>query len=71
MNDDMMCRFERLYDQMSASGEVKNMRLFGSVMKEMFAWFVAYKADAAENWLEKLESMKWNTEEICSAPSLM
>jgi hypothetical protein len=59
MNDDMMCRFERLYDQMSASGEVKNMRLFGSVMKEMFAWFVAYKADAAENWLEKLESMKW------------
>ena len=59
MNDDMMSRFERLYDQMSASGEVKNMRLFGSVMKEMFAWFAAYKAEAAENWLEKLESMKW------------
>jgi hypothetical protein len=59
MSSEITNRFERLYEQMSVSDNVNHMRLFGNVMKEMFAWFASYKSDAAENWLEKLESIKW------------
>lgn len=59
MKEDISDRFLKLYEQMSVSADVKHMRLFGSVMKDMFAWFVSYKPEAAENWLEKLESIKW------------
>ena len=57
--DEMKQEFMELYDMMAMSHDVKNMRTFGNVHKEMFLWFVANKPDLAQEWLDKLESIKW------------
>ena len=51
--------FYALYDLMANSKKVENMQTFGNVHKEMFEWFVNNKPDAANEWLEKLESIRW------------
>lgn len=52
-------KYYELYDYMAQSKDPKNMKTFGHVMNEMFEWFVANKNDAAQSWIEKLESVKW------------
>lgn len=52
-------KYYELYDYMAQSKDPKNMKTFGHVMNEMFEWFVANKPDAAQSWIEKLESVKW------------
>ena len=52
-------KYYELYDYMAQSKDPKNMKTFGHVMNEMFEWFVASKPDAAQSWIEKLESVKW------------
>ena len=52
--------FAGLYDLMANQRDVKFMRVFGGVHKEMFDWFVANKPELAQEWLDKLESIKWH-----------
>ena len=52
--------FAGLYDLMANQRDVKFMRVFGGVHKEMFDWFVANKSELAQEWLDKLEAIKWH-----------
>lgn len=52
-------KYYELYDYMAQSKDPKNMKAFGHVMNEMMDWLIANKADAAQAWIEKLESIKW------------
>ena len=52
-------KYNELYDYMAQSKDPKNMKAFGHVMNEMYDWFVANKPELAQEWLDKLESIKW------------
>jgi hypothetical protein len=57
--EEMRNEFYSLYDMMANSNKVENMRTFGNVHKEMMDWFIANKPELAQEWLDKLESIKW------------
>lgn len=57
--EEMKKEFESLYDMMASSNKVENMRTFGNVHKEMMDWFIANKPELAQEWLDKLSSIKW------------
>lgn len=57
--EEMKNEFYALYNLMANSKKVENMHTFGMVHKEMFEWFVANKPELAQEWLDKLESIKW------------
>ena len=57
--EEMKKEFTELYDMMAMSHEVKNMQVFGNVHKEMMDWMIANKPELAQEWLDKLESIKW------------
>ena len=44
---------------MAMSHDVNNMRTFGNVHKEMMEWMIQNKPDLAQEWIGKLESIKW------------
>ena len=52
--------YHDLYGQMATSKNPENMKIFGNVETEMFTWFADNKPDAAQEWLDKLSSIKWN-----------
>lgn len=52
--------YTHLYDFMKSSNNPKYMSTFGSVMTQMYDWFVANKPEAAEEFLCQLESIKWS-----------
>ena len=53
-------RYTGLYDYMAASRDTKNMKAFGRVMTEMMDVMLAKIPDAAEEMIDKLESIKWH-----------
>ena len=57
--EEMLKEFYALYTLMANSNKVEFMHTFGNVHKEMFEWFVANKPELAQEWLEKLQSIKW------------
>ena len=57
--EEMRNEFDALYTMMANSNKVENMRTFGNVHKEMMEWFIANKPELAQEWLEKLQSIKW------------
>lgn len=57
--EELRNKFDNLYAYMAISGEPKYMMLFGDVMKEMMAWMIENKSEAAEKYIEKLCSIKW------------
>lgn len=57
--EEMRNEFYALYNMMANSDKVENMHTFGNVQKEMFEWFVSNKPDLAQEWLDKLESIRW------------
>ena len=57
--EEMKKEFTTLYDMMADSDNVENMRVFGQVHKEMMDWFINNKSELAQEWLDKLESIKW------------
>jgi hypothetical protein len=57
--EEMRQEFNALYNMMASSTNVAYMHVFGSVHKEMFLWFVQNKPDLAQEWLDKLESIRW------------
>lgn len=57
--EEMKKEFTELYEMMAVSHEVRNMQTFGNVHKEMMQWMIANKPELAQEWIEKLESIKW------------
>lgn len=57
--DEMRREFHALYMLMANSDELADMRTFGNVLKEMMEWMIANRPEAAEEWIEKLESIRW------------
>lgn len=57
--EEMRQEFNALYNMMASSNKVENMHVFGQVQKEMFEWFLANKPAEAEEFLMKLESIRW------------
>ena len=58
--EEMKKEFNSLYDMMANSNKVENMHTFGKVHREMFDWFVVNKPELAQEWLDKLSSIKWS-----------
>lgn len=58
--DEMRNEFYELYNMMANSNKVEYMHAFGQVHHEMMEWMIANKPDLAQEWLEKLESIRWN-----------
>lgn len=58
--EEMKQEFLELYDMMANQHDVKYMRVFGNVHKEMMDWFIANKPELAQEWLDKLEAIKWH-----------
>jgi hypothetical protein len=57
--EEMRQEFGSLYQMMANSQEVAYMRTFGNVHKEMMEWFIQNKPDLAQEWIWKLEAIKW------------
>ena len=57
--EEMRKEFMELYDMMAMSHDVRNMETFGNVHKEMMEWMIQNKPDLAQEWIGKLESIKW------------
>lgn len=53
-------KYTALYDYMAVSRTPAYMKAFGNVMNEMMDWMIANKADAANEWIEKLSAIKWH-----------
>ena len=58
--EEMKKEFQELYTVMATSGNVAYMHVFGNVHKEMMEWFIANKPDLAQDWLDKLEAIRWD-----------
>ena len=57
--DEMRKEFMELYDMMAMSHDVRNMETFGNVHKEMMEWMIANRPQDAQEWIGKLESIRW------------
>lgn len=57
--EEMKKEFSALYDMMARSEKVEFMHIFGMVHKEMMEWFIQNKPELAQEWLDKLESIRW------------
>lgn len=57
--EEMKQEFDELYDMMAMSHNIKNMQTFGNVHKEMMEWMIHNKPELAQEWIDKLESIKW------------
>ena len=58
--EEMAKEFYALYNMMANSQNPAYMHVFGMATQEMFKWFVANKPELAQEWLEKLESIRWH-----------
>lgn len=52
-------RYDELYDKMKHSQDVKNMKIFGKAEKYMFHDLAGAHPDMAERWLSHLEAICW------------
>jgi len=57
--EELRKQFNALYETMANSKDVADMQTFGNVLQEMMAWMIANKPDYAQEWIEKLDSVKW------------
>lgn len=58
--NEQMNKFDELYAIMSASSNVEDMKLFGSVMRDMFKNMSERMPEKAEEYLEQLCAIKWD-----------
>lgn len=58
--EELLNEYKALYNHMAMSAKPAYMKAFGSAMNEMMDWFIANKPEAAEAWVEKLSSIKWD-----------
>lgn len=57
--EEMKNEFYALYNIMASSNNVEYMRIFGNVYKEVMEWLIQNKPDLAQEWIDKLESIRW------------
>lgn len=57
--EEMIDRYEVLYDKMKESGDVKNMKIFGKAEKYIFKELAAAHPEMAARWLSHLEAVCW------------
>ena len=57
--EELTKKFKSLYDYMAVSNEPKYMMLFGDVMKCMMEDAINNNTSKAEEWIDKLEAIKW------------
>lgn len=57
--EELIERYDELYDKMKHSKDVKNMKIFGKAEKYMFHELAGVHPDMAEKWLSHLESVEW------------
>ena len=57
--EELKNKFDGLYAYMAMSRKTEYMMLFGDVMKQMMAWMIENKPEMAEQYVEKLCSIKW------------
>ena len=55
----MKKEFNELYDMMASSSRTEYMRTFGCVMKDMMEWMIQNKPEMADEYIGKLESIRW------------
>jgi hypothetical protein len=58
--EEMKKEFRALYEKMANSNDVTPMHIFGKVQQEMMEWFITYKPELAQEWIDKLETIKWH-----------
>lgn len=58
--EQMIERYEELYNKMKTSKDVKNMMIFGEAERYMFKEVAKLNPVMAENWLSHLEAICWN-----------
>lgn len=60
MMEDLIKRYDELYDDMATAKDPKKMMVFGDAEKWMFHTLAHKHPEIAEKWLTKLEAGKWN-----------
>lgn len=58
--EQLINRYNELYDKMKSSRNVKYMQIFGEAEKYMFGELASAHIDIAERWLSHLEPVCWN-----------
>lgn len=58
--EELIERYEELYDYMKNSKDPKNMKIFGKAEKYMFSEVASMNLDMAERWLSHLEAVCWD-----------
>lgn len=58
--DQMISRYEELYDKMKDSKDVKNMKIFGEAATYYFKEMTKMHPEMALSWLSHLEAMCWD-----------
>jgi len=57
--EEMKKEYVALYNLMANSNNIEFMRVFGNVHKEIMDWMITNKPELAQDWLDKLESIRW------------
>lgn len=58
--EQLIARYNELYDKMKSSRNVKYMQIFGEAEKYMFGELAGMNQEMAERWLSHLEPVCWN-----------
>lgn len=58
--EEMRNEYYALYNLMANSNNVDFMHVFGQVHKEVMEWAIVNKPDLAQEWIEKLEAVRWH-----------
>lgn len=58
--EEMIARYTELYDRMSRSEDIRNMRTFGEAERTVFGELATNYPDIAGRWLERLEPIDWD-----------
>ena len=58
--EEMIERYDELYDKMKNSKDPKNMKIFGKAEKYIFRELAGVHPDMAERWLSHIEAVCWN-----------
>lgn len=58
--EEMIDRYDYLYNKMKESKDPKNMKIFGKAEKYMFHELAGVHPEMAERWLSHIEAICWN-----------
>lgn len=58
--EQMIDRYNELYNKMVSSKDPKNMKIFGESEKWVFGEMVKVHPDIAESWLSHISAVEWN-----------